>query len=173
VERHNNTDSTVEVQVALTPSDMLSVYLTGYSGNEDAAATGGATLTTNVLDLVTTLNLGMVSLGLNADYITTEVAAGGETITRGAALYVGVKPSDKLRVALRGEYLETDTNAAATRFNFVRSTTLTTAYSVSPNLDLLAEVRNDQSSEPAGFGTRKATASDDQNTGTIKAILKF
>jgi len=171
----NNTDATIEAQVALTPTDAVSVYLTAYSGNEDTAAAGGAKQRTDVVDLVTTVNLGMVTLGLNADYITTEGAVSGETITRGAAMYVGVKPCDKMRVALRSEYLETDTNVAATKYNFVRSVTLTTAYSVSPNLDLLAEVRNDKSSENS-FAQRKASAgaaSDDQSTATIKAILKF
>lgn len=200
----NNTDMTVEAQLALTPAKNLSVYLTGYSGNEDGSNAGGeggfddADLRTDVLDLVVNFNLNeMIYLGLNADYFNAETegdgggegggGGGGNLEGVGVAGYVGVKFLPKWRAALRSEYISADSGIAGEGNTFVRENTVTLAYALTDNLELLAEARHDKvsgaSNTPAtlfgiGGGNEQffpidGGNEDDQYTATLKAILKF
>ena len=210
----NNSDVTVEAQLALTPAKNLSIYLTGYSGNEDDSGDGiedpfgDANLRTDVLDLVVNFNLNeMVYLGLNADYINTEDAVevdgggengpivtsgGGSSEIYGVAGYVGVKFLPKWRVALRSEYISADAGLGQGD-TYVRTNTVTLAYAVTDNLEVLAEARADKvsgaSNTPATvdedgnvvtfpgneqfFPIDGPNREDDQYTATLKAILKF
>lgn len=181
-QRDNNTDTTVEAQVGFTPNKMLSVFLTGYSGNEDTGDGGGegnsANLRSDTLDLVVNLNLtDMIYAGLNADYFNTEDGAGGHFETKGVAGYVQVKLMPKVRVALRSEYVTTDDEGAG---EFILTeNTLTLGYAVSDNLELLVEGRHDKAHGASNGGDDEiffpidGTFEDDQYVGTIKAIAKF
>ncbi|MCC2657151.1 MAG: hypothetical protein K0Q76_2259 [Panacagrimonas sp.] len=197
-QRDNNTDTTIEAQVAFTPNKMLSVFLTGYTGNEDFGDGGGfgnsANLQSDTLDLVVNLNLtDMIYVGLNADYFNTEDGAGGHFETKGVAGYAQVKLMPKLRVALRSEYVSADGDAG---FGFggigqsIRTeNTLTVGYAVSDNLELLLEGRHDRARggglvDVDGDGTPDFLGNevfapidgdieDDQYTGTVKVIAKF
>lgn len=182
----NNSDTTIEAQLALTPAKNLSIYLTGYSGNEDASGGGeggfdDADLRSDTLDLVVNFNLNdMVYLGLNADYFNTEADGGGEGgggsfETHGVAGYVGVKFLPKMRVALRSEYISADAGTGQGD-TYVRENTVTLAYAVTDNLELLAEGRGDKVSGSVNnevFAPIDGGPEDDQYTGTLKAILKF
>ena len=184
----NNSDVTVEAQVALTPSSAFGAYLTGYSGNEDAtgfppyglgglvgAPVGGAIIRTDVVDLVTFFNLSdAVTLALNADYINTEDGAGGQVELKGAAAYANVK-FGAFRVAPRVEYLEADQAGGGTGWQ--REGTLTLGYALADAAELLFEVRQDVVDDGAFvLPTRDAgdpNPNNDQTTGTIKVIAKF
>lgn len=175
----NNTDQTLEAQVALTPMKNLSVYLTGYSGNVDNGAPGAdADLRNDTIDLVVNLSVtDTLYLGLNADYFNTEDGAGGNVEAKGVAGYAQVKFMPKWRVAVRSEYLDfDDENAAGGSANYLRSNTLTLAHACTDNLELLVEGRHDRASGDANdqiFDVISSGAEEDQYTGTIKAILKF
>lgn len=178
-QRDNNTDSTVEAQVALTPSKSLSVFLTAYSGNEDTGDGdgfgNGAKFRSDTVDLVVNFNLtDAIYLGLNADYFNEEEDGGGSDEAKGVAGYVGVKLMPKLRVAARSEYLTFDDGAGNGQGIF-RSNTLTIGHACSDNLELILEGRHDKYTGDGGepFFPIKGTDEDDQYSGTLKAILKF
>lgn len=169
----NNTDSTIEAQIALTPMKNLSVFLTGYTGNEDPGSPGpsDANLRSDTVDLV--VNFGLsdnIYLGLNADYFNTEGEFGGQDEVHGVAGYAQVKLTPKLRVAVRSEYLDIN------REGYLRENTLTLAHACSDNLELLLEGRHDKATGDVSseiFAPISGGPEDDQFTGTIKAILKF
>lgn len=173
----NNTDTTIEAQLALTPAKNLSIYLTGYTGNEDASTPGDdADLRSDTLDLVVNLNVtDSLYLGLNADYFNTEEVGGGSFEVYGVAGYVGLKLSPKFRVALRSEYISADDDAGQGD-TYLRENTVTLAYAVTDNLELLAEGRADKVSGSLNnevFAPIDGAPEDDQYTATLKAILKF
>jgi len=180
-QRDNNHDTTIEAQVAFTPNKMLSVFLTGYTGNEDTGDGGGlgnsANLQSDTLDLVVNLNLtDMIYVGLNADYFNTEDGAGGHFETKGVAGYVQVKLAPKMRVALRSEYVTFDDEGDGQAQ--ITENTLTLGYAVTDNLELLVEGRHDRSHGDSGDGNEiflpiDGADEDDQYTGTLKVIAKF
>ena len=182
----NNTDLGVEAQIALTPMKNLSVFLTGYSGNEDEGDGGGdgnsANQRSDVVDLVVNLNVtDALYLGLNADYFNTEgddalFGTGGNLESHGVAGYVGFKFMPKWRVALRSEYVSIDTGTPGDGNVFFRENTFTLAHACTENLEILAEFRHDKvtgDDDSAIFAPIDNAPEDDQYTGTIKAILKF
>lgn len=185
-QRDNNTDTTVEAQVAFTPSKQLSVFLTGYSGNEDPSfggALGGeggnrsADYRYDTLDLVVNFNLTeMLYLGLNADYFNREVD-GGHLEAKGVAGYVGVKVAPNMRVALRSEYAAIEAGSGGGDA-ILTENTLTFGYTVTSNLEVLLEGRHDRIRGNSADGNEfffpiDGNSEDDQYTGTVKAILKF
>lgn len=180
-QRDNNHDTTIEAQVAFTPNKMLSVFLTGYTGNEDTGDGGGlgnsANLQSDTLDLVVNLNLtDMIYVGLNADYFNTEDGAGGHFETKGVAGYVQVKLTPKVRVALRSEYVTFDDEGDGE--SQITENTLTLGYAVTNNLELLLEGRHDRSHGDSGDGNEiffpiDGADEDDQYTGTLKVIARF
>jgi hypothetical protein len=171
----NNTSKTLELQAAIVPSSAFSVYVTGYTGNEDANGTGRGVIRYDNLDLVANLTLGdSLYVGFNGDYFATEDGTYGTTDARGAAGYVNFKIVPTFRVAGRVEYLDVDDGALGR--NWIREETVTVGYSPATDLELLAEVRNDQQDENAGSFPLRKTATvtnNDQYTGTLKAIYKF
>lgn len=171
----NNTSKTVELQAAVTPSSALSVYVTGHTGNEDANATGRGVLRYDALDLVVNLNVtDSLYFGLNSDYFQQEDGLGGHVDVKGAAGYANVKLTPAFRIAARAEYLDGDDGAGGR--NWIREQTLTFGYTPVTDLELLAEVRNDQVDEATGgFNPRDTSfaVNNDQYTGTLKAIYKF
>lgn len=177
----NNTDQTLEAQVAVTPMKNLSIYLTGYSGNEDPGVPGNgdANLRSDTVDLVVNFNLtDAIYLGLNADYFNTEDGSGGHVETKGVAGYAQFKFMPKWRVAARSEYVETEAGPG-NGIAAVRENTLTLAHACSDNLEILAEGRHDRAVGSSAFdGNRIFDVIDngpdnDQYTATLKAILKF
>jgi hypothetical protein len=180
----NNTDLALEAQLALTPAKNLSIYITGYTGNEDTGDGGGdgnsANFRADVLDVVVNLNLtDTLYVGLNADYFNFEDATGGHTEVNGIAGYVGMKLTPKTRIALRSEYISSDEsdllgqNAGDAN---VRTNTLTLGHAYTENLEIVLEGRHDRVSgslDNEVFFPIDAGAENDQYTGTVKAILKF
>jgi hypothetical protein len=174
----NNTDQTIEAQVALTTGP-LAVYVTGYTGNEDTGTGPGgshAVARSDTLDLVTTFTLtDAISLALNADYFGTEDGSGGTAVVRGAAAYANVK-FGAFRIAPRVEYIDVDTGGAGA--GWIREQTVTLGYAATESLELILEGRNDQidTGDLGGFAPRDVlvtTPNDDQTTATVKAIYKF
>lgn len=180
----NNTDQTVEAQIALTPMKNLSAFLTYYNGNEDSetsgpAPGGDADIKSETVDLVVNFSLtDAIYLGLNADYFNTEDGAGGHDEIHGVAGYAQFKFLPKWRVAARSEYLSFDDDAGAGDF-YLRENTLTLAHACTENLELIVEGRHDRASGDVGAAIFDningdiGSSDEDQYTGTIKAILKF
>lgn len=181
----NNTDQTIEAQIALTPAKNASAFLTYYTGNEDPEdflSVGDADLKFDTVDLVLNYSLNdALYLGLNADYFALEDGAGGHIEAHGVAGYVGFKFAPKWRVALRSEYLNSDGDLAGAADDvYVRENTLTLAHACSDNLELLVEGRHDRASGDVAANTAFdningpiGSGDEDQYTGTFKAILKF
>jgi hypothetical protein len=176
----NNTDTSLEAQIALTPMKNLSVFLTGYTGNEDFGDGGGegngADIRTDLLDLVVNLNVTeSLYVGLNADYIGMEDGSGGHDELHGVAGYVGLKFMPKWRVAARSEYLSIDAFDGGD--TYFRTNTLTLAHACTENLEILLEGRHDRISGSRFFSEQFAPidegSENDQYTGTLKAILRF
>lgn len=178
--RDNNSDKTIEAQIAFTPTKSLSVYLTGYKGNEDGGVgpgigLDGGVINNDLIDLVASYTVNdMLSVALNADYLSIEDGTGGHNEAKGVAAYVTAKVLPKLSLSLRGESVVANAPGNDTTFN---EGTLTAAYSVSDALSVLAEVRADSSSDDLVFFQHGLPGpggnSNYQNTATIKAILKF
>ena len=160
---------------SLTPSSAFSVYVTGHTGNEDTTTQGPGVIRYDSLDVVTNVNVtDALYLGFNGDYFTTEDGIGGSIDVKGAAGYVNFKIVPTFRVAGRVEYLDGDDGIGGR--NWTREETLTLGYSPASDLELLAEVRNDQLDENAGsFNLRDVNTgtNNDQYTGTLKAVYKF
>jgi hypothetical protein len=186
----NNSDVTVEAQAAFTPSSAVAVYLTGYTGNEDAtgippygltgiltAPVGGAIIRTDIVDLVTSVALGdAVTVALNADYIRTEGATSGSVELKGVAAYANAK-FGAFRIAPRVEYIEIDNPGAGEGVGWQREGTLTFGYALTEAAELIAEVRQDVVDDGVfALPTRDAgdpNPNNDQTTATLKAIVKF
>jgi hypothetical protein len=164
----NNSFKTVELQAAVTPFKALTVYLTGYSGNEQPP--GAPNTRVDTLDLVANLTVSdMLSFGLNGDYFNVSVTDDtlpGSVETKGIAGYGNVKFSDKLRLSARVEYISSGDD-----FVDESEGTLTLAWSPAANFDLLTEVRGDRASED--IFTKDSAPSGSQTSATVKGIFKF
>tara|TARA_R110000787_G_scaffold20281_33_gene60489 strand:- start:1737 stop:2873 length:1137 start_codon:yes stop_codon:yes gene_type:complete len=180
----NNTDTTFEAQVGYTPFDSLSMFLTGYTGNEDAgdrAQTPGtvndADLRFDTLDLVVNYQaLPQLYVGLNADYFNSEDPTGGSSEAVGVASYLNYQFNSKLRAAYRNEYLELKDAGAGSGSDILRSNTLTLGYSCIENFEIALEARHDKATGDAGaapFAPIDMFAEDDQITGTLRTTFKF
>lgn len=163
----NNKQKTVEASVALTPVSGLTVALTDYYGNEGASGDK-----TNLLDLVASYAIGDLSLGLNADYSKNDVAATSITTKNtGTALYANYQVTKEFRASVRGEYVKTQTTGAAD--TTAKEVTLTGAYAVAKNFDVLGELRYDKNSAAGAFVDSSGAAKDSQTALIAKALYKF
>lgn len=122
---------TVEMGMALAPIKNLTINVTDYLGTEEIGRT-------NLLDFVTTYTMGDLSLGLNGDYFTAKTGGVKQSLT-GAALYAGYKVNSSFRTAVRGEIVETR-DSPLTDKNRVTEVTLTGAYAVGKNFELIGDV---------------------------------
>ncbi|HUS24918.1 MAG TPA: outer membrane beta-barrel protein [Candidatus Binatia bacterium] len=187
LKNENNTSKTLELQAGFTPSSSVGAFLTYYRGEEDTDTIGGVSgegsQTKQLTDLVVTANFGMLTVGLNGDYLTLEANENANSISNlhawGAAGYVGANLG-KLRTALRGEYVNFDLGSAAGGSGlWAREVTLTFGYKVASSLELIVEGRHDEIDTVGGAAslplrdTSVDAANDDQYTGTIKGILTF
>ena len=173
----NNSDKTLEAQVAFLPSSALAVYLTGYTGVIDAGVVAGQSpglITQSFLDLVATFTVNdTLSVATNLDYGTTEDGAGGDVVYTAAAVYGTAKIMPKLAVTLRGEVTAVDDTVGGT--TEAKSLTAVAGYSVTDAFTLMGELRND--TRDVNFYERNSSQagvdSKYMNTATIKGVLKF
>jgi len=168
---------TVELGVAVAPSSTSNLALVAYHSSDNSGATAGADVT--LLDLVASLQAtSALQLVLNVDYLNINPDASGTDDIHpwGIAGYANMKFSPKVRGSLRLEHLDDDGAGifGATADNEIQSITGTVGYMVADNLEVLGELRWDNSDEDI-YPDAGATGGleDSQGDVAVKAIYKF
>ena len=168
-----NQQKTAEVGASFTPSKVVNVAAVVYSGNEPGA--GGTTNGNRTLvDVVATLNVtDALSFVLNGDYArqSNAIAQGVKATWYGGAGYANYKFSDQWRSSLRFEYFDDKEGYRTGVPQKWKEATATVVYSPAASLDLLAEVRDDWTTNHAIL--RHGSPASSQFSATIKAIFKF
>lgn len=176
----NNSGISLETQLAYT-SSLFSTAFTFYTGDE-ATGTSGLFLTlggnknqVQLYDFVASVTpIDVLTLGLNADYRTTEVGGvAGNLYDNGIAGYANFKLTPRARIAVRGEMITIDGGGPV--YNYGSEITATFGYSPLAGLELIAEARADSFNAPVfpNVSGLAGSTSKYQNTGTLKAIYKF
>jgi hypothetical protein len=182
----NNTQKTLEAQVAVTPFDGFNNALTFYRGIETpklaAPGTPNDKRAPFLLDLVSSLQVTKsISLGLNYDFIRLQDVAG--TAGHGVATYASFQICNDLRLGGRAELLEASNSATpgldsrVTAFEY----TFTTDYAATKNFNVLTDVRFDKANGANGVTPRPFAAAnlappstaDAATSITVKGIYRF
>jgi len=160
---------TIELGVAVAPSSNSNLAVVAYHSSDNSLA-GDVTLVDVVASLQATSALQLV---LNADYLNIDPDGAGDDINPwGIAGYANMKFSPTMRGSLRLEHADNDLPSPAD--NEVQSITGTLGYMVASNLEVLGEVRWDNSDLDV-FPDTGATGGveDSQGDVAVKAIYKF
>jgi hypothetical protein len=163
---------TAELQVGLTPTDTLALYVTGYYGPEPTAVDNDAR---GVVDVVATIKpLGGVTVVLNYDRGSQETfnLAGDTALWQGYAAYVNVPIGEKHSVTLRGEVFDDQDGFRTGTVQTLRELTLTGACKMKENLEWRLELRHDESNQDV-FQDDKGVAEDAENTVAVAAYYTF
>ncbi|HSW14210.1 MAG TPA: outer membrane beta-barrel protein [Solimonas sp.] len=163
---------TLELGVAFAPSSSSSLAIVGYHSADEVQAGGADTDT--LIDVVGSLQASStLQLGANFDYRTTDFGTSDDQKIWGLALYGNMKFSPSTRGSLRIEHVDfSDVLGFAGADNDVQSYTATVGHMVASNLELLAEVRLDNS-DLSVFPDGASPAEDSQGDVAVKAIYKF
>ena len=165
-----NSQKTIELGAALSPTKSFALLASFYSGAESGAAIG----TRNLLDLVATFTASdSLNFVLNYDNGSQDnaLAVGSKAKWNGLAAYANYQISDPLRVSAR---LETFKDTDGYRTGIVQTwkeATLTVGYAVSKSTELRGEIRKD-TSDQASFATSSGS-SKAQNSVGLEAVYKF
>ncbi len=198
-QQDNNTSKTLELGLALNPTEMISWTLQGYTGKEKNTdlpvyAISGAQekdTTRTLIDTVLTIRpTKALSLVLNYDYGKQEDAAVGQngiTDAKWTAIvgYINYQFTDEWRVSLRGESFNDDNSGKLGLFDIpellnnttlvasekTKAVTLTVGYAPSANFELRGEVRQDKTDKEALIDGNKTT--DKQTFLAVEALYKF
>ncbi len=173
-----NSDKTLELQAAITPSKSMSVLVAAYSGKELVTnyPKSEANGTRNLLDVVATFNLAdPLTLILNFDYGTQAggSASGGKAKWQGLAGYVNYQLSDQWRLSFRGEYFDDKDGYRTGLVQKWKETTATLAYLINKNFEVRAEVRGDWSDKEAFLKSDRSTASKTDRSLGVEVLYKF
>jgi hypothetical protein len=171
---------TVCAQLALTPSDSLSAYLSTCDGSERVStASSTADHLRAVADLAITYKLGAAfSVGLGADLGlergTSQVSPGDDAVWGGAALYLRWDHPSGAGVALRGEVMR---DAGGTRLVpgqalTVEEITVTPFVKLGGHLTLRGEGRVDFSDRSV-FQRHDGTLASAQPTVALNAVYAY
>ncbi|MFZ5862676.1 MAG: outer membrane beta-barrel protein [Nitrospirota bacterium] len=170
----NNTGKSVELQVGLAPTDMLSLSVTGMYGPESTV--GAHHDNRGLVDVVATIKpMDGVAVVLNYDRGSQAAAAGPGTagdLWQGYAIYANLGLGDKHSVTLRGEVFDDQDGARTGSAQTLREVTLTFACKMKENLEWRAEFRHD-GSDGAPFTDEDGAATGNQNTAAIAAYYSF
>ena len=167
----NNRGKTVHLQLGLTPSPRLAVYLNGIAGPEqndddvhyrdvvDVAATWKAT--------------DLVGFGLNGDWgRETAAAPGGRmAVWRGAAAYLRLAPARTLALSVRAEVFDDRDGARTGTAQTLREVTLTPELRLGPSVVVRSDLRVDGSDRPVFDAPRGLVRS--QPTISLNALYHF
>lgn len=172
----NNKGKSAELQVGLTPMEMLSVSVAGMYGPE--ATVGTHNDNRALVDVVATLKpMGALTVVLNYDRGSQEAAGGAGTASalwQGYAVYVNLPVGEEHSVTLRGEVFD-DPDGFRTSVaggQTLRELTLTGACKMRENLEWRLELRHDESNKNV-FVDDKGAAKDAQNTVAVAAYYTF
>jgi hypothetical protein len=179
----DNPGKTLEAQVGLMPTEMLSLLVTSYYGMEDADGGGGNTLhdSRRLVDVVATVKpVDGLTVVFNYDRGSQANFPGiGNATWQGYAAYVNMALGDKHSVTLRGEVFD-DHDGVKLLTNFVgtpvkqtlREVTLTFACKMKENLEWRAEFRHD-GSNGSPFVDENGVVTGNQNTAALAAYYSF
>lgn len=163
---------TLELGASFAPSSTTSLSVVAYHSPDNSGVVDNDTIIDVVLSMQASETLQIV---LNADYRTTEFDAPGSEDQKiwGIAAYGNFKLSDANRLSLRVEHVDfSDAGGVAGADNDAQTYTLTLGHKVASNLELLGEVRWDNS-DNAIFPDGANPPEDSQGTVAVKAIYKF
>lgn len=164
---------TLELGLAVSPFEFMSLAAAFYTGDESAGA--AATGRRDLLDVVATFNVtDSLSLVLNYDTASQEdaLAGGGKAKWDGLAAYVNYQLNDLWRVAFRTEYFDDQDGFRTGVVQTWKENTLTLAYAPNDNVELRGEVRYDKS-DVASFAQTSGAPEDNQSSVGVEAIYKF
>jgi hypothetical protein len=164
---------TAELQVAMTPMDMLAVAVTGYYGPESTAVDND---NRGVVDVVATIKpMDGLAVVLNYDRGSQETfnVAGDSALWQGYAVYANLGIGDKHAVTLRGEVFDDQDGFRTSAVQTLREVTLTFACKMKENLEWRAEYRYDQSNLDTAFVDDKGNPEDSQSTIAVAAYYTF
>jgi hypothetical protein len=181
--RDTNTEKTLELGMAYTPSKMVSLAVQGYAGEEQIfnypviSPDSGFRY---VIDAVLTVNAtDRLSFVLNGDYGMQEDAIlSDDAEWYGIAGYANYQFTDQWRTSLRAEYFNdkdgyrTAIAPGETSGQEQKEITLTVAYIPVKNAELRAELRRDFSDQDV-FLEADGGTSDSQDSINLEAIYKF
>jgi len=170
----NNKGKSAELQVGLTPMDMLSVSVTGMYGPEATSITDNDNR--GLVDVVATIKpMDGLAIVLNYDRGSQEAATGAGTASalwQGYAVYANLGIGDKHSVTLRGEVFDDQDSFRTGTVQTLREATLTFACKMRESLEWRAEYRYDQSNKDV-FVNDKGVAKDTQSTVALAAYYTF
>ena len=173
--KDNNAGKTVGAQVALTPSEALSVFFNAMIGperNDDNADKR------TMLDVSTTWKTTTwLTLGLNLDRGTEQNAPLSADVVRdvswgGAALYAIVAVNSRFSLAARVEQFDDPDGWRTGTAQRLREVTLTPAYRLGSHVVLRGDFRTDWS-DAAVFGTADGGTTHKQPTVYVNAVAVF
>jgi hypothetical protein len=172
----NNKGKTVELQVGLTPMEMLGLSVTGMYGPEVTAAPHSDNR--GLVDVVATFKpFGNLTFVFNYDRGSQEALGGPGTASalwQGYAVYGSMGISDAHTVTLRAEVFDDQDGfrTAVVGGQTLRELTATLSCKMMENLEWRAEVRHDESNQNV-FVDDQGIAEDTQNTVAVAAYYSF
>ncbi|HEV2704169.1 MAG TPA: outer membrane beta-barrel protein [Steroidobacteraceae bacterium] len=171
---------TGEFNATWTPNKIVSVALTGYFGKDDVLFNGQEL---SLIDLVATYNVtSALTLQLNADakQVSGNGIAGDDSTQHinGFATYINYGISDKMRVSVRGEYVD------YVGVGHAAEGTVTFGYTPVKNFEVRAELRYDKVSEGSvadglvylraiGNDTTPNTYANNNTEFALQGVYKF
>ncbi|MGB8337333.1 MAG: outer membrane beta-barrel protein [Burkholderiales bacterium] len=171
-----NSDKTIELQTAYTPSKTVALAATVYTGKENLSVYPPVNTdkgTRNLLDLLGTFNLNdQTTLVLNFDYGTQD-SSGGKATWQGLAGYVNYTINDQWKLSFRAEMFDDKDGARTGIAHKWKEATLTAAYLPTKNWELRGEVRKDSSDKDAFVDSNGTNLKSSQNSFGIQALYKF
>jgi hypothetical protein len=176
----SNDDHTIEAQIALMPSDKLSIYANGYFGNALADGfTGSANGQRSLVDLVASYTLSpQTTIAVNYDDFTQKnastVDASGNDKAKynGFAGYIHHVINPKWGVTLRAETFDDKDGYHTGTIQRLSEETLTLSYIPAKNTEIRLEGRQDQSNQQT-FTTEDGGTSKNGSTVGAEVIVKF
>jgi hypothetical protein len=167
-----NDDKTVELGIAVTPSDAFSLYAQYYSGKEGPL---GATGTRDLLDVVVNINPNdRLGLTFNYDTATQEDPLGGpDADWSGWAAYLKYRMSDEWHFLLRAETFDDEAGARTGVVQEWDEYTVGLAYTATESAEIRFELRSDSSNVNSFVAENGLAVGDDQNSLGVEFLYKF
>jgi hypothetical protein len=169
--KDNNSGKSVEAQVAYTPNDAFSLYLSCLGGPEQTDNTSNMR---QAYDLCATWQaFQALSLGLNVDYGHERNALGpGKSGTwHGFAGYAVYGFTDRLRLGMRAEQFDDPDGARTGTPQRLREVTLTPSYRIGGHFVVRADLREDWSDRNT-FNSHEGPT-DRQTTATFNVLFVY
>lgn len=167
----NNDSKTVGGQLGLSPTEQLALYINWMYGAEQDDNEGNKRA---LIDLVANYQAtDKLAFILNYDFATEEDAAlgGGDADWQGIAGIIDYDLSEKIGLALRGEWFDDDGGSRTGASQDLYEVTLTGEYRWTDHLITRLEYRHDWSSKDPFFDD--GDFDDQQDTAFVNAVYEF